>query len=97
MTDSVKATRATVTLGSITIEGFMLPDGAYRMSQTQAGEAVGVERRNVSDFLRSNALKALLGYGYTGTISDREEIEIESEPGKRGQSCFLSRRVAIDP
>jgi hypothetical protein len=95
MTDSVKATRASVTLGSITIEGFMLPDGAYRMSQTQAGEAVGVERRNVSDFLRSNALKALLGDGYTGTISDREEIEIESEPGKRGQSRFLSMPLAI--
>jgi hypothetical protein len=43
----------------------------------------------VSDFLRSNALKACCK-GYTSTIFEREEIEIESEPGSRGQSRFLS-------
>ncbi|MCU0565855.1 MAG: hypothetical protein MUF49_04590 [Oculatellaceae cyanobacterium Prado106] len=95
MTDSIKATRATVTLGSIPIDGFMLPDGSYRMSQTQAAEAVGLPRRNLSDFLRSNALQSLLGKGYTGTISEREEIEIESEVGKRGQSRFLSMPLEI--
>jgi hypothetical protein len=35
MPDSVKATRATVTLGSIVIDGFRLPDGGYRMSQSR--------------------------------------------------------------
>ena len=43
----------------------------------------------MSDFLRSNALKACCK-GYTSTIFEREEIEIESEPGSRGQSRFLS-------
>lgn len=42
---------------------------------------VFVNKRNVFDFLRSNALKSLIGEGYTGSISEREEIEIESEPG----------------
>ena len=32
----------------------------------------------------------LAGKGYTSTIFEREEIEIESEPGSRGQSRFLS-------
>ncbi|MCY7286235.1 MAG: hypothetical protein LH679_22995 [Cyanobacteria bacterium CAN_BIN43] len=95
MSEPTKASRSTVTLGSLTFDGFMLPNGEYRMSQTQAGEAVGVQRRNVSDFLRSNALKALLGDDYTGTISEREEIEIESEAGKRGQSRFLSMPLEI--
>lgn len=86
MTESIKATRASVQIGALEVDGFMLPDGSYRMSQTQVAEAVGLSRRNVSDFLRSKAIKALLGEGYTGTILEREEIEIEPEPGKRGQS-----------
>jgi len=95
MTESVKAARSSVQLGNLTIDGFMLPDGSYRMSQTQAAEAVDLERRNVSDFLRSKAVKSLLGEGYTGTISEREEIEIESEPGKRGQSRFLAMPLEV--
>jgi hypothetical protein len=95
MAESVKATRATITLGSLTIDGFMLPDGSYRMSQTQAAECVGLTERNARDFLRSNALKALLGEGYTPAISGKEEIEIESEPGKRGQSRFLAMALEV--
>ncbi len=90
MSDSIKATRATVSIGALTVDAFMLPDGGYRMSQTQASEAVGLSRQNVSDFLRSNALKTLLGKGYTSPISGNEQIEIESEDDKRGQSRFNS-------
>jgi len=50
MTESVRAVRAGVQIGSLTVDGFMLPDGSYRMSQTQIAEAVGLSRRNVSDF-----------------------------------------------
>jgi hypothetical protein len=32
----------------------------------------------------------LAGKGYTGTIFEREEIEIESKPSSQGQSWFLS-------
>lgn len=95
MTESIKATRASVQIGALEVDGFMLPDGSYRMSQSQVAEAVGLSRRNVSDFLRSKAIKALLGEGYTGTILDREEIEIEPEPGKRGQSRFMAMPLEI--
>lgn len=57
-------------------------------SPTKVAEAAGLSRRNVSDFFRSNALKSLRGTGYTSTNFEREEIE--SEPGSRGQSRFLS-------
>ena len=84
MTDSVKATRATVTLGDLTIDGFMLPDGSYRMSQTQAAECVGKPEINARRFLGSKAIKSLLGKGYTP-----DTIEIESDPSQlRGQSRF---------
>jgi hypothetical protein len=90
MTDSIKATRTTVAIGALTVDAFMLPDGSYRMSQAQAAEAVGLSRQNVSDFLRSSAIKSLLGEGYTSPISGNEQIEIEPEGDKRGQSRFNS-------
>lgn len=39
-------------------------------------------------FLRSNAIKTLLGEGYTSPILGNEQIEIEAEGDKRGQSRF---------
>jgi hypothetical protein len=95
MSESIKATRATVAIGGLTVDAFMLPDGSYRMSQTQASEAVGLSRQNVSDFLRSNAIKTLLGEGYTSPISGDKQIEIGSEDDKRGQSRFNSLPLEI--
>jgi excinuclease UvrABC helicase subunit UvrB len=83
MTESTKATRATVTIGNLAIDGFMLPDGGYRMSQTQAAEAVGLKVQNVSDFLRSKALKSLMGEGYTPQISEIEPDESQGRGGSR--------------
>lgn len=78
-----RARRAIIQLGNIEIEGFQLPDGGYRLSQTQAAEAVGLKQQNASDFLRSKAIKALLGKGYTAQIST---VEIDSDEQSRGQS-----------
>ena len=61
MTESVRATRAIVQIGSLTVDGFMLPDGSYRMSLTQAGECVGKTAQGISNFLNSKTLKRLLG------------------------------------
>ena len=72
MTESVRAVRASVQIGSLTVDGFMLPDGSYRMSQTQAAECVGLSERNAREFLQSKALKTLLGEGYTPATSEIE-------------------------
>lgn len=91
MTDSVKATRATVQIGSLSIDGFMLPDGSYRMSQTQAAECIGKPEINARRFLDSKAIKALLGEGYTPD-------SIEIEPGEdqvRGQSRFNALPLTV--
>lgn len=85
MTD--KAKRATITIINLEVEGFMMSDGSYCMSQTSAAEAVGRPQRNAGRFLASAGIKALLGKGYTGSIS---EGEIEPEGQSKGQSRISS-------
>ncbi len=60
MSESVKATRATVQIGSLTVDGFRMPDGSYRMSLTQTADCVGKPARGTFDFLKSKTLKRLL-------------------------------------
>lgn len=91
MTESVRAVRASVQIGSLIVDGFMLPDGSYRMSQTQAAECVGKPEINARRFLDSKAIKALLGQGYT---PDSIEIESSSEQ-VRGQSRFNSLPLEV--
>jgi hypothetical protein len=91
MSESVKASRSTVTLGSFVIDGFMLPNGEYRMSLSQAAEAVGLTARNAFDFLQSKTFKSLMGEGYTVSIS-----EIESDQSQmRGQSRIRALPLEI--
>ena len=82
MTTEFKATRATVTIGSLVVDGFMLPDGSYRMSQTQVAEMVGLTERNTRDFLRGKAVKSLLGEDYIP--AKIENITVETEGKYRG-------------
>lgn len=60
-----KAKRETIFIGSLEIEGFMMPDGSYRLSQTQAAECIGLGAQNASRFFQSKAFKALRGNGGT--------------------------------
>ena len=95
MPESLKATRAPITIGSIQVDGFMLPDGSYRMSQTQTADCVGLPERNARDFLRSKAIKVLLGEDYTPAISERKHIDIEPETGKRGATRFMPMSLDV--
>lgn len=81
MNDSIKATRASIQIGDLSVDGFMLPDGSYRMSQTQTAEAVGKDESNARKFLGSKGIKALLGRNYTPG-----SIEVDSSGQVRGQT-----------
>lgn len=81
--ETIKAQRTTISIGDLEVEGFRLPDGSYRMSQTQAAECVQKPEINARRFLNSKAIKALLGKGYTP-----DSIEIESDSDRRGQGRF---------
>jgi hypothetical protein len=65
MSESIKATRATVAIGALIVDGFMLPDGSYRMSQAGAAETVGKDEINARRFLTSKSINAIRGEGYT--------------------------------
>jgi hypothetical protein len=43
MAKSVRAVQTSVQIGSLTVDGFMLPDGFYRMTQTKVAEAVSLK------------------------------------------------------
>jgi len=86
MSDAVRAQRADIRIGAIAIDGFMLPDGTYRMSQAQAAQAIEEPPVYALRFLRSKASKALLGEGYTDYTP--ESIEVQTEEGRRGQTRF---------
>jgi AraC-like DNA-binding protein len=75
---SDKAKRATISLGDLEVDGFQMPDGSYRMSITGAAAAVNLTVSNASDFLRSKALKSILGNQSTPRIID--DVEVESSP-----------------
>ena len=72
MTTGYKAKRATVAIGSLSVDGSQTPDSSYRMSQTQVGESFGLSEKNAREFLQSKGFKALVGKGYTSAISEAE-------------------------
>lgn len=84
MSESVRASRSTVTVGSSSVDGFRLPDGGYRMSQAQAAESIDESPVNALRFLSSRDSKALLGDSFTDYTP--ESIEVESQSGQRGQA-----------
>ncbi|MGB3312102.1 MAG: hypothetical protein WBG32_04205 [Nodosilinea sp.] len=63
-------------IGLLSVDGFQMPDGSYRMSQAQTAECIGTTPQNASNFLRSKAFKALRGK--ESTDQSFESIEVES-------------------
>jgi hypothetical protein len=57
----------------------MMPDGSYRMSQTQADETIGKPQRNAGRFLTSKAFKALCGELYTDHTFKKIAVETAGE------------------
>lgn len=84
MTDADKAKRRPVNIGNIGVQGYQMPDGSYRMSQANAADAIEEPPVYALRFLQSKDSKALLGERYTDYTP--EQIEVESDPGKRGQT-----------
>ena len=54
-----KAEKETIPLGDIFLEVFKMPDGQYRLSQTQVAKAVGKGEISFRDFRKSNSPEAL--------------------------------------
>jgi len=81
MTESVRAVKTWVQIGSLTVDGFMLPDGSYRTQPSTGSGMCWFTERNARELLQSKALKTLLGEGYTPVTS---EIEPNAEQVRGG-------------
>ena len=95
MSESNTATRATIQIGTrvgtLIVDGFMLPDGSYRMSLTQSSGAVGFGPQNASEFLSLKAVKSLLGQGYAVNNS---QVELASSTHTHGYRRFRAMSLA---
>jgi len=67
-----KAARTIIFLGDISLEVFMLPDGKYRLSQTQAAESIEKGEISFRRFLTSGSAEAV---PYKEFRSDKISIE----------------------
>lgn len=110
MTESIKATRASVRIGALEVDGFMLPDGSYRMSLSQAAECVEKTAQGISNFLKSKTLKRLLAeaggisnFLHSATVEalsddtytpDQFLVDIGDE-GSQGQTRIRGVRIEI--
>ncbi|XGV99761.1 MAG: hypothetical protein ACAF41_12590 [Leptolyngbya sp. BL-A-14] len=85
------AERRTVPIGLKTVDGFMLPDTTYTMSQTQAAEVIKKPESHARRFLTSTAIKTRMG----GTFAP-VTVEIEPEATRvsgRGRFNALPLKV----
>jgi len=80
--DSTKGELANISLGDRTLEGYMLPSGQYCMSLLQAAEQIETSPQNATNFLRSKAIKSLLGEDYTD--QEIENVQVVSQGQLRG-------------
>lgn len=77
---TIKAKRATLTLGDIDLDVFQLPDGEYRLSLTQATVALGFDKRKGSSFLALEVVQNLATYELQGSsfIADDTNQKIKA-------------------
>lgn len=79
-----KAKRATVAIGALSVDGFQMTDGSYRMSQAGAATTINESPVYALSFLDSGDSNALLGEDFMDYAP--EQIEVEISPGDRGQT-----------
>jgi hypothetical protein len=85
----MKATRTTIKYGSVDLEVFMLPDGTYKLSQTQAGLSINKRPASLNEFLAGKSSEAL-PYKDSNLI----EVEIDSRPGIKFNAVPIKLIVA---
>lgn len=74
-----KAQHQQIHLGDRPLDIFRLPDGRYCLSLSSAAEAIGKRTCSIFQFLRSKALKTIVGNG-SQFLSFPDELNIEGYP-----------------
>lgn len=78
MSETAKAKEAEITLGTALIKVFQLPNGEYRLSQSQVTEAIGKRNRSIIEFLGGKSLEALPYKGFE--LSESLPVEESNKP-----------------
>ena len=76
-TSIVRATRAKFDIAGIPVAGLMMPDGSYRMSNTDAANAIDENRRSMGNFFKSAPFKAL--QGSTSAMGETTKVRVDGE------------------
>jgi hypothetical protein len=78
MNQAYKAKETSIVLGSVLVKVFQLPNGEYRLSQSQVTEAIGKRNRSIIEFLGGKSLEAL---PYKGSeLSESLSVEGANKP-----------------
>lgn len=72
---TVKAQRATIDIGGITINVYQLPDGSYRLAGRNVTDAIGMRPGSLSEVMKVKSLKAL-------PHADSSLSEVKAETGE---------------
>lgn len=87
MTNTTKAKRASIKVGELELDVFMLPNGDYTLSQTQVAEAVEKEEFAFRDFLKGKSPQAL---PYKGFKAGKQSVE-----GSKGKINIIPVDLAV--
>lgn len=79
MSETKKAQRRILNLASIELTVFQLPDGSYRLSQSEVAGVIGKPARSTFAFLHSKRVQALLVTDFN--VSLKEKLAVEDSIG----------------
>ena len=82
MTKPIKATRATIRLGDIELDVFQMPDGEYRMSQSQVLRSIEIEAKRYTQIRDSKEAQTL-------ALKEIEHYPIVLENGSRANTLSI--------
>jgi hypothetical protein len=75
---TIKAIKATITLGDIDLDVFQLPDGKYFLSLTQVAETIDMPLKRMSEIRELNLAKTLYPEGFR--MSETVKVEGGTKP-----------------
>jgi hypothetical protein len=94
MADTVKATKATIKLGNIELDCFLMPNGDYRMSVGQAANACNLDPKRVPEIWERKDVKALLGEALK-VPEFIIKMKVETSGGLQQASLIALNHVAL--
>ncbi|MBW4541257.1 MAG: hypothetical protein KME43_19275 [Myxacorys chilensis ATA2-1-KO14] len=61
MPNTIKATRVSISLGAISLNGYQMPDGSYRLAGRNVTDAIDVQHKSLGEVMGVKSLKQLPG------------------------------------